>query len=88
MSLNQKHFFYSVIFFGFVPQSGKWQELLFSLSLPFVVIEILELEQVCWHRSCKYFLGKQNKTKHSSLHKRGWRSAEKYAPFFKPESGS
>jgi hypothetical protein len=22
------------------------------------IIEILDLEQVCWHRSCKYFWGK------------------------------
>jgi hypothetical protein len=28
-----------------------------------VTIEILDLEQVCWHRSCKYILGKEHLVK-------------------------
>jgi hypothetical protein len=64
-----------------------------------VPIEILDLEQVCWHRSCKYFWGEQlvnNRLtstldepfyfKGTVLHKIG--SAEKIIPFFKHASSS
>jgi hypothetical protein len=65
---------------------------------PAKAIEILDLEQVCWHRSCKYFWGKKHprqgnllqrnifsavyKTSLYYIHKIGWRPAEKNSPFF------
>jgi hypothetical protein len=76
-----------------------------SLNRCISTIEILDLEQVCWHRSGKHF-GQKNLVKSllistldkviyyigtfyraqqnlSSLHKIGWRSAEKkFARFF------
>jgi hypothetical protein len=35
-----------------------------------VPIEILDLEEVCWHKSCKYFGGKIRCKKSADLHPR------------------
>jgi hypothetical protein len=41
------------------PTTTKDEEKIFSSELCVATIEILDLGQVCWHRSCKYFWGKK-----------------------------
>jgi hypothetical protein len=54
-------------FKGCLRRSGFTYYITKSFSQSRLSIEILDLEQVCWHRSCKYFLGKEHLAKNQLI---------------------